>query len=697
MKPTKSCTIFSACACVSALFPVYGHSQTKPSLNMFGNPGLIDMPSAEANPDAELSLSLSHFGKATRTALNFQISPRISGTFRYARIGNWFNGSETFDRSFDVRFQLLKENKYLPAVALGLRDFMGTGLYSSQYLVATKNLGDKFKVTAGLGWGRLSGTSKFQPLNFGRGGKPNYKEWFRGDVGVFGGLEWQTPVEGLRVKVEYSPDQYVWENRIFQNRTVKTFDRKSSVNFGFSYVTKRNLQFNGYYMYGTEIGFSVSTTLNPKRKRQLYRATPEQRILAIRQRPQGFSTASFEGGFDKVTSQSTTERLQKALGKKTVQVIYAKYSGTSAEVRIRNAKFNRPGQAAEHTMRAMTQVLPDGIENFSVVLVEHDLPVSTVRAKRSDIEALARGDGLGGNFGQLVQVEAGQNADSDGFYTDGIYPKFTSSLRPFLKPHLFDPDDPVRADFRIGWNSVYDIAPSLSISSEVSAKVLGNLDDNKRASNSVLLHVRTDLDKYQRNSDFTIDRLTIDYLTKLSPSVYARVSAGIFEQMYGGISTEVLWKPSNSRIAFGAELNWVKKRDFDQRFSFLNFSTVTGHVSAYWDMGNSYYGQIDVGRYLARDLGATFTFERRFDNGWRIGAFATFTNVPFADFGEGSFDKGINVTVPFSWLAGGQPTRRRHTLTIRSITRDGGARVDIPNRLYGIVSEAGRKQIVNSW
>lgn len=695
MKPTETSIIFFTCVCLSALFPSQGFSQSKPSLNMFGNPGLIDMPSAESGPDAELSLSVSHFGKATRTALAFQISPRISGTFRYARIDNWFNGSQTFDRSFDVRFKLLNESKYLPAVALGLRDFMGTGLYSSQYLVATKSLGRNLKVTAGLGWGRLSGTSEFQPLDFGRGGKPNYKEWFRGDVGVFGGLEWKTPIDGLRVKVEYSPDQYVWENRIFENRTVKTFDRKSSVNFGFSYITKRNLQISGYYMYGSEVGLSFSTSLNPKRKRQLLRRRPQQRQLAIRQRPQGVSVASFEGGFDQMTTQSYTERLQKALGKRTVQVVYSKYNGNSAEVRIRNAKFDRPGQAAEHTMRAMTQVLPDGIENFSVVLMEHDLPISTIHAKRSDIEALARG-GADANFGQLVQVDAGQNTTDDGFYTKGLFPKFTSYLRPFLEPHLFDPDDPVRMDFRIGWNSVYDITPGLSVSAELSAKVVGNLDNNKRASNSVLLHVRTDLDQYQRNNAFTIDRLTIDYLTKLSPSVYARVSAGIFEQMYGGISAEVLWKPINSRLAFGAEVNWVKKRDFDQRLSFRNFSTVTGHVSAYWDMGNSYYGQIDIGRYLAHDLGATITFERRFDNGWRIGAFATFTNVSFADFGEGSFDKGINVTIPFSWLAG-QPTRRRHKLVIRSITRDGGARVDIKNRLYGIVSDAGRKKIINSW
>ena len=66
--------------------------------------------------------------------------------------------------------------------------------------------------------------------------------------------------------------------------------------------------------------------------------------------------------------------------------------------------------------------------------------------------------------------------------------------------------------------------------------------------------------------------------------------------------------------------------------------------------------QVDAGRYLAGDWGATFALDRRFANGWKIGAFFTLTNVSAARFGEGSFDKGIRMTIPLSWITG-KPAR----------------------------------------
>jgi hypothetical protein len=114
--------------------------------------------------------------------------------------------------------------------------------------------------------------------------------------------------------------------------------------------------------------------------------------------------------------------------------------------------------------------------------------------------------------------------------------------------------------------------------------------------------------------------------------------------MYGGVSGEVLWKKSASRLALGAEVNYALKRDFDDLFGFGDYDIVTGHVSGYYDMGNGFHGQVDVGRYLAGDWGATFSVDREFNNGWRVGAYATLTDVPFDEFGEGSFDKGIRIS-----------------------------------------------------
>ena len=47
-----------------------------------------------------------------------------------------------------------------PPYPLGLRDFIGTGWYSSEYIVSTKSLGN-LELTAGLGFGRLAGRNSF--------------------------------------------------------------------------------------------------------------------------------------------------------------------------------------------------------------------------------------------------------------------------------------------------------------------------------------------------------------------------------------------------------------------------------------------------------------------------------------------------------------------------------------------------------
>ena len=51
--------------------------------------------------------------------------------------------------------------------------------------------------------------------------------------------------------------------------------------------------------------------------------------------------------------------------------------------------------------------------------------------------------------------------------------------------------------------------------------------------------------------------------------------------------------------------------------------------------------KLSAGEYLAGDIGSTVEFSRSLSNGLEFGAFATFTDVSFEQFGEGSFDKGI--------------------------------------------------------
>ena len=124
---------------------------------------------------------------------------------------------------------------------------------------------------------------------------------------------------------------------------------------------------------------------------------------------------------------------------------------------------------------------------------------------------------------------------------------------------------------------------------------------------------------------------------------------------------------------------------------------VTGHASVYWDTPyNDWNIALHAGRYLAGDWGGTLEVKRRFPNGWEVGAFATLTDVPFDEFGEGSFDKGITLAIPFDW---GLPrdTQSKGALTIRPIQRDGGARLRVQNRRFDLTQPVGQGEVTSQW
>lgn len=123
---------------------------------------------------------------------------------------------------------------------------------------------------------------------------------------------------------------------------------------------------------------------------------------------------------------------------------------------------------------------------------------------------------------------------------------------------------------------------------------------------------------------------------------------------------------------------------------------MTGFLSTYYDFGNGFHGQIDTGRYLAQDWGATFTLTHRFNNGFEVGAFFTLTEVGFDEFGEGSFDKGIAISLPLTWMTG-KPSLDRAGMTIRPILRDGGAQLALRNRLFDLTRSERQGELDSRW
>src|SRR6056297_1321243 len=694
-------------AAVAALaaWPMAGaaETQTTTEANSYGTPGgLIDMPTAEMAPLGQLSTTIDHYEGATKTTLSFQVTKRLSASFRYSSIYGLVPGpgrppySTYYDRSFDLSFRLVNEGQYMPAVNIGLQDLVGTGLFGGEYIVATKSIGKRLRVTGGVGWGRLGSQGAFgstgtRPTSLlGEGGVPTYDRWFRGEVAGFAGLSYQL-TDRMNVSVEYSSDGY--DREVLDGIT----RHETPWNFGVDYRVNDALGLGVYWLHGTEIGFNVTLPLNA-RKPAVNGGAETAPLPVARRDP----VAARDLGWTNDPERPTTLRASVARSLETegLRLHGFDIGVRQAHVLIRNPRYDMRAQAVGRTARVLTRTLPASIEVLTITQVEQGIPTSAVTLRRSDLERL--------EHGAASEILAAA-AFSDPLVIGGkpmslreAYPRFDWSVGPFLRFSVFDPDSPVRANGGIALTADYHIAPGWRASGAVSVKLFGDLDD-VRTVPTKLPRVRSNVGRYSATNDPTLDHLTLAHYGRPGKDLFSRVTLGYLEKMYAGASGELLWKPVGSRLALGAEINYVVPRDFDQLFGTRSHTTrtgtipeVNGHISAYYDFRNGFHGQLDVGRYLAGDWGATLSLDRVFANGWRIGAYATKTDVSASAFGEGSFDKGIRITIPLSWGVG-QPTRRRSDLVIRSLSRDGGARLHVDDRLYDSIRDTHRPEMAKSW
>ncbi len=685
-------------------------AQTQPdrgvSYTLYGTPGLIEMPSAVSANDGDIAGTVGWFDGQLRTNFTFQITPRLSGTFRYSRINDYsLPGSATteddyFDRSFDLRYRLTDEGDWMPAVAVGLQDFLGTGAYNGEYVVATKTFGDKLRVTGGIGWGRLGSQGGFDnpfglvsdrfderpELDFGEGGTFALEQMFRGDAALFGGVEYGV-TDNLTVKVEYSSDAYEREVEL------GLIDHNSPLNFGAVYRPLPGFQLGASYLYGSEFALTGTILLNPGDRPFGAGLDPAPVPVSVRQ---GDARAAQSWNRAALPDAQIGTALKQALAAEGVELSSIQLTDRSVRLRYTNTRYRAEAQAMGRIVRMLSLGLPPSIELFTLEPMRNGIPMSAVTLRRSDIETYENRAGGSAALAQRLELaDAGPNA---GLLTLPADDPFSWGIAPFVRLTFFNANEPVEINAGAEISARYEITPNLVLSGALRQQLYTNrgtptiIEDDPE----LPFPVRSNAPAYADQGTTGIENLTLAHFGRPGSDLYSRVTVGYLERMFGGVSTELLWKPVDSPLGLGAEVNVVKQRDFDMGFGFRDYEVVTGHGSAYYDFQNGFLGQVDVGRYLAGDWGATFALDREFENGWSVGAYFTLTDVPFEDFGEGSFDKGIRLTIPIDYVIG-QPTRREVSTSLASLTRDGGARLVVEGRLYDLVRDGHQDDLEDGW
>lgn len=696
----------------------------------YGTPGLIEMPSAISADDGQIATTLMLRDGEMRANFTFQITPRLTGTFRYAGIDNYLgDGVEPdpyFDRSFDLRYRITDEGDWMPAIAVGLQDFLGTGMYGGEYVVATKTIGDSFRVTAGLGWGRLGSYNGFDnPLAFlssdlrnrpaydldSTGGQIAFDTFFHGDAAFFGGVEW-APTDRLLVKLEYSSDDGY---RDIDGNPL--FDRRTPLNIGVNWRPKPGYQIGLSFLHGSEIALTGTLLFNPNDRP--FATGLDEAPMPVAVRGADARAALTWDRAAQPEGQVQTE-VADALAADGFDVHAIDLSDRAVRIRYTNTTYRAEAQGLGRVARILTNVLPASVETITLEPMQAGIPLSAVTFSRTDLEELENESG--GTMAALDRAVITDAGPRTGL--DVLPPReaaFDWGISPYMQLTVFDADNPVKLDFGVEARASWTISPNIVLSGAIR-QTLTPSDDPGSIRWSDEQPVRRLAGLYSADGNPGIRNLQLAWYDRPGRDLYSRVTVGYLEPMFGGISTELLYMPVDTRWAIGAELNYVAQRDTDMLFGFGNYCSVrngidycenpddgdslrdvaedyrvlTGHLSFYYDFDNGFHGQLDVGRYLAGDWGATLSVDREFENGWRVGAYATLTDVPFEDFGEGSFDKGIRITMPFDFLLG-TPTRRQASTTLSSLSRDGGARLNVDGRLYDIVRDGHVPALQDGW
>jgi hypothetical protein len=257
------------------------------------------------------------------------------------------------------------------------------------------------------------------------------------------------------------------------------------------------------------------------------------------------------------------------------------------------------------------------------------------------------------------------------------------SLTPgiHLNQSIGGPDAFVLYQLNLKLNGQLALPGDVQLSGSLNAGLLNNYDRFKYTAPSDLPRVRTYMREYLTESRLTLPNLYLSRVQRLSTNWTSAVYAGYLESMFAGVGGEMLYRQPGSRWAAGLDINQVKQRDFAQDFSFRDYKAKTGHASLYWQTPwQDVNMALSVGQYLAQDRGATLSMSRTFDNGVTMGAFATKTNVSAAQFGEGSFNKGVFWSIPFDAFMTSS-SRQTAYFNWTPLTRDGGAMLNRPVQL----------------
>ena len=543
------------------------------------------------------------------------------------------------DKGFNVKLRL-KEEGVLPAVAIGLMDFAGTGKYSSEYIVSSYGVGN-LDMHFGLGWGILSGSQDSVKNPFGYLKESFYTRQggYSGDGGQF---NWRKYFSGQKAAPFYGISYSINENILFKIEKDTTAvkisslpypERESDYTLGLNYSINDNFTLGISHERGSYSSIKFVYKNNPKRSKKSYK----------------YKKAEISADDNKYT------KLIKNLEENDIGV--NKISETSKSLGLDLTQFIHPDLGLVEEI--INQAARDAGINKPI---KKDLRVADLKA--------------------VSEIDQSFQRNANTIYERKITRRFDTSNKIRFKPFLASREEFFKGALLAENDTELLIRKDLFFNINLKYSLANNFDDFVfPPENTFPAQVRSDVKQYLQNMNegVLIGRAQLDYHITPKINHHLMFTGGILEDMFSGFGTEYLYFRPNTNYSFGAELFRVKKRDYNWGFGHLEYENTTLTANFYYrNYGRIPFDlKISAGEYLAGDIGSTIEFSRTFRTGVRLGAFATITNVTTAEFGEGSFDKGIFFNIPIFGNS--------INYTWRPLTKDPGAKLIRNHNLHDLL------------
>jgi hypothetical protein len=564
------------------------------------------------------------------------------------------------DKAIDLKLQVFPEGKYTPALAVAILDPHGTRLFSSQVLVASKQI-HPFDFSVGLGNGRL-GKRPLPPQGEGFGiemfSKPG--AWWK-DAQAFGGVQF-APSDRFALLAEYSPIRYHLQTtdpaqaKHFQDPVPSRF------NFGVRWKPTRWSEVDASYQRGNRIGVSASVAFDIGKP-----------LLPIYDPPYREPPS--------LLKDSLPGRIARALLESGFSDIGVDTDGVTLRIEAQNDRYYFNARAIEVILHLLAARMPENIDYVRILIKENGIPM---------VEFVTTAHGLSGVH--AGEIRRDRFLEFSTFRTEESEPRvketthrrrFHYGLKPSLETFLNDPSGYFK--YRLGLSGWLTAQPWKG-----GSAILGlegyPVNTVSTAVAPLSIPVRSDIAEYKKE-DISLGRLMFEQVLKTRDPLYGRLSAGLLEVEYAGLDGEVAIPLFRGRILAGVSGSAVRKRDPRDPFKFKGddrFHTAFFNTRLHLPERDVYV-DVKAGRFLAGDKGAKITLSK-FVNSVVLSAWYSFTDTSiFRDsYNRGYHEKGISVDIPIR-LFTGQDSKTAYRYALSPWTRDVAQDVDHYRTLFDFI------------